>query len=285
MQTRVTALLILVLAFSACQREAHEISQRPNNEALLVKTVMVTESGSSAFDTTIITYDYNANDRLEKETFFFNYNTASGFQRLPIEREYTRDGAGRITRIKMTNRLVSNPINVITSFSNVFYVDNNSTRVAYISDDNNTFKTVFTYDSNGKIEKIETFQHFPLPTDPLKMVAYYTHQYDASGNLLSKTQFSDNDNNGVFEQVISYTFEYDAMINPFDRNDDALFEWRWSSFSPANCIKQTNNYNGTPQDGFTLQFQYRSDKKPEKATRAEFGGLLIGSATTTYYYQ
>jgi hypothetical protein len=286
MPTRITAPLILVFSLNACQREANEMSQRPNNDALLVKTVTVTGSGSSAFDTTIITYGYDANDRLEKETYLFTYTTSSGNQRLPTGREYVRDGGNRITRIKSTNRLVSNPANVITSFSNVFYVDNNSTRVSYISDDANSFKTVFIYNSNGKIEKTETFQHFPLPTDPLKMVVYSIHQYDAAGNLLSRTQFSDNDNNGVFEQGISYTFGYDAMVNPVDRNDDALFEWRWSLFSPANCIRQTNNYTGiAPVDGFTLEFQYRNDKKPEKATRAEFGGLLTGPAVTTYYYQ
>ena len=284
MPNRILSLLTLVLTIGSCQRDI--VTQRPNNDELLVKTVMVTGSVTSAYDTTIITYDYNADDRLERETYFFVYMTSSGLQRLPVEREYTRDAANRIARIKSTHRLFANPLNVLTSFSNVTYVDNTSTNVAYISDDNNSFKTVFTYNANGKISKTETFQHFPLPTDPLKLVAYYQHQYDASGNLLSKTQFSDNDNNGVFEEMISYVFEYDAMINPIDRNDDALFDWRWSNFSPANCTKQTNNY-GTLQapDGFTMQFQYRSDKKPEKATRDEFGGPLIGSAVTLYYYQ
>ena len=284
MPNRIISLLTLVLAMSACQRDV--VTQRPNNDELLVKTVMVTGSGTSPYDTTIISYDYDANNRLERETFFFVYMTSSGLQRLPVEREYARDGTNRITRIKSTNRLFANPLNVVTSFSNVIYVDNTSTRVAYVSDDNNSFKTVFTYNANGKISKTETFQHFPLPTDRLKLVAYYEHQYDASGNLLSKTQFSDNDNNGVFDQVISYVFEYDAMINPIDRNDDALFEWRWSNFSPANCTRQTNNYGALhAPDGFTMQFQYRSDKKPEKATRSEFGGLLVGSGVTMYYYQ
>ncbi len=284
MSNRITSLLILILALNACQREP--VSQRPNNDALLVQTVAVAGSGGSPADTTIITYGYDANNRLQNETFFFVYSTSSGIQRLPIGSEYTRDGANRINRIKRTNRLVADPFNVITSFSNVFYVDDTSTRVSYISDDNSSFKTVFTYNSNGRIEKTETFQQFPSPTGPLKMVVFYTHQYDASGNLLSRTQYSDSDNNGVFEQGISYTFEYDAMINPVDRSDDALFEWRWSSFSPANCIKQINNYGGTvPADGFTLQFQYRSDKKPEKATRTEFGGPLIGPGVTLYYYQ
>ena len=284
MPNKILFLWTLVLGISSCQQEL--VTQRPDNDELLVKTVNVTGSGASAYDTTIITYEYDANNRLEKETFFFAYSTSSGLQRLPIGAEYVRDGANRINRIKRSNRLVADPFNVITTFSNVFYVDNNSTRVSYISDDNNSFKTVFTYNSNGRIEKTETFQHFPLPTDPLKMVVYYTHQYDASGNLLSRTQFSDNDNNGVFEPGISYAFEYDAMVNPVDRNDDALFEWRWSNFSPANCVKQTNNYGSMQTaDGFTLQYQYRSDKKPEKATRAEFGGPLVGPGVTIYYYQ
>jgi antitoxin component YwqK of YwqJK toxin-antitoxin module len=285
MSARIAALIILLIILNSCQRE-DEITERLNNEALLIKIVNVTGTGTGPYDSTIITYDYDANKRLLKETTFLNLATSSGVQRLPFEREYTRDGNGRITRIRSTNRLSSNPLNVITSFSDVCYVDNNSTKVAYIEYDNNIVKTVFTYNSAGKIEKTETFQHYPLPTDPVKMTVYYRHQYDATGNLLTKTQFSDNDNNGVFEQAISYAFEYDTKLNPVDRSDDALFEWRWSWSSPANCVKQTNNYSAVnPPDGFTLVYQYRTDNKPEMATRAEFGGVLTGSATTTYYYQ
>jgi len=286
MPTRIAAFLIWLIVFSSCQRS--EVPQHPNNDPLLVKTVMITGAGSSPspYDTSIVTYDYNANNRLEKETFHFVYVTSSGLQRLPIGREYIRDGTNRITRIKRTNRLVADPMNLISIFYNVFYVDNTSTKVSYISDDNNIEKTVFIYNASGTISKTEIFRHYPLPTDPFKLMGYYQHQYDATGNLLSKTFFADNDHNGVFEQNISYAFEYDSMINPVDRTDDALFDWRWSNFSPANCTKQTNNYGAAQTvDGFILQYQYRSDHKPEKATRTEFGGVLIGSATTSYYYQ
>lgn len=284
MLTRIAPLVILSITIISCQREVIDTSQRPDNDELLVKTI--TAFGTGSFDTTIITYEYNASNRLQKETFLFNYTTPSGIQRLPTGSEYTRDGAGRITRIKRTGRLVSDPLNEITGFSNVYYVDNSSTKVDYISDDNNSFKTVFIYDAAGKISKTETFQHYPLPGDPLRMVVYYTHQYDANGNLITRTQFSDNDYNGVFEQVISYTFEFDGRINPVDRSDDALFEDRWSSSSPENCVRQTNKYSSAiPEDGFTVQFQYRGDNKPETAIRNDFGGLLTGPSVTTYYYQ
>lgn len=284
MSARIAPILVLLFLLISCQRENGP--QRQNNEQLLTKMINVTGTGTGPYDSTIITYDYDANARLTRETFFFNFATSSGVQRLPLEREYTRDGGGRITRIRSTNRLVSNPLNVLTNFSDVYYVDNNSTKVAYIQHDNNIAKTVFTYNSAGRIEKTEVFQHYPQPTDPIKMTTYYTHQYDGAGNLITRTQFSDNDNNGLFEQAISYAFEYDAKLNPVNRNDDALFEWRWSLYSPNNCIKQTNNYSAVnPPDGFTLVYQYRADNKPEKATRTEFGGVLTGSATTTYYYQ
>ena len=284
MSARIATLVIFLFLLNSCQRE--NVPQRQNNEALLTKIVNVTGTGTGPYDSTIITYEYDANTRLTKETFFFNYATSTGVQRLPLESEYTRDGGGRITRIRRTNRLVANPLNVITNFSNVYYVDNNSTKVAYIEHDNNTVKTVYTYNAAGKIEKTEVFQHYPQPTDPIKRIVYYVHQYDGAGNLLNRTQFSDNDNNGVFEQAISYAFEYDAKINPVNSHDDALFEWRWSLYSPNNCIKQTNTYGAlNPPDGFTLAYQYRADNKPEKATRTEFGGVLTGSATTSYYYQ
>jgi hypothetical protein len=284
MSARLITIVIFFFVLNSCQRE--DVPQRQNNEALLTKMVNVTGTGTGPYDSTIITYDYDANARLTKETFFFNFSTSSGVQRLPLEREYTRDGSGRITRIRSTSRPVANPLNVLTNFSDVYYVDNNSSKVAYLEHDNNIVKTVYTYNSAGKIEKTEVFQHYPQPTDPIRMTAYYLHQYDGAGNLLKRTQFSDNDNNGSFEQIISYAFEYDAKINPVNTNDDALFEWRWSMHSPNNCTKQTNTYSAiNPPDGFNLVYQYRPDNKPEKATRTEFGGVLIGSAITIYYYQ
>jgi len=271
--------VLLAIILTSCQREVGIIDQRPTDDVLLIKTVSVSSPGN---DSLIITYEYDNSDRLSKETFYSKY--APGAMMLPTTFEYNRDAMGRIIRVKRIGRSVMNPTVEIIGYENIIYINDTSTKVAYITDDNNSFKTFFTYNTVGKISKIETHQRYPLPSDPLQMVVYYTYQYDVLDNLIEKTQFSDWDNNGSFERAITYRFEYDGKINPVDRRDDALFEPRWYLVSNENCIRQSNDYADplSPDDFVSEQFTYRSDGRPQTAFTTGTNGEHY---SRTYFYQ
>jgi hypothetical protein len=271
--------VFLAIILTSCQREVSIIQQRPTGDVLLVKTISISPLNN---DSLIITYDYDSQERLAKETINSKYSPTGPM--LLASSEYIRDAIGRITRVKRIGRSVLNPTVDIISYMNVVYINDTSTKVDHITDDNSTFKTVFTYNTNGKISRIETQQHYPLPSDPLQMVVYFTHQYDALGNLLEKTQYSDWDNNGSFERAITYKFEYDGKVNPVDSNDDALCESRWSLISKENCIKQSNDYADplSLDDFVTEQFTYRSDGRPQTAFTTGTAGEHY---VRTYFYQ
>jgi len=279
MQKKIQLAVSLVIMFTSCQREVNTIGQRPTDDVLLVKIISVSAINN---DSLIITYDYDNTGRLGRETIY-SRPSPTGIM-LPAASEYTRDATGRITRVKRIARSATNPTVEVIGYENIIYINNTAAKVAYITDDNNSFKTFFTYNTAGKISKTETYQRYPMPSDPLRMVVYYTYQYDVLDNLIEKTQFSDWDNNGSFDRAITYRFEYDGKINPVDRRDDALFEPRWSLVSTENCIRQSNDYADplSPDDFVTEQFTYRSDGRPQTAFTTGTNGEHY---TRTYFYQ
>ena len=148
--------VLLAIILTSCQREVSIIQQRPTDDALLVKTISVSTLNN---DSLIITYDYDNTRRLSKETFFSKFSTTGAM--LPTSSEFIRDAIGRIIRVKRIGRSVTNPTVEIVGFENIIYINDTSTKVAYITDDNNNFRTFFTYNSTGKISKTESHQRYP----------------------------------------------------------------------------------------------------------------------------
>ena len=272
--------VFLAIILTSCQREVSIIQRPADDPVLLVKIIAVSTPGN---DSLVITYDYNNDRRLSKETFYIKYFTSSGSMVLPSWQEYTRDAPGRVTRITNVGRSVMNPTVEVVRYGDVFYINDTSTRVAYINYHNNDHKAVFTYNDAGQVSKTEDFQRFS-PGDPLRLVVYHLYLYDAAGNIIERKEFSDNDNNGTFESDVTYRFEYDGKVNPADRRDDAFFESRWSANSPENCIKQYNDYADpvSIDDNVSAQFTYRSDGRPQTAV---VSGNSIAQTVRTYFYQ
>lgn len=271
--------VLLAIILTSCQREV-SIIQRVNNLPLLVKIISVTAPQN---DSAIITYDYDGDRRMMKETYYINYLTPAGNMVLPSWLEFTRDAPGRISRIKGVGRSVTNPMTELTSFTNVTYINDSSTRVAYLASDNNDNKTIYFYNNTGQIIKTETYQSFS-PTDPLHMVVYHLYQYDASGNLTERKEYTDQDNNGSFEFNIGYRMLYDGKLNPLYKLDDALFEGRWLDVSPGNFLTMyvDNPHPPSIADTVGQQFTYRSDGRPQTAL---VSGNSIQPSSRTFFYQ
>jgi len=271
--------VLLTIILTSCQREV-SIIQRTNDEPLLVKIVTVTAPQN---DSTIVTYDYDNDRRMVKETYYHRYVTPSGTVMLPSWLEFTRDASGRIIRIKGVGRSVMNPTVEITNFGTVYYVNDTSSKVAYLTNDHNDNKTMFQYNSAGQVVRTEDYQRLPA-TAPLRMVVYHLYQYDGADNMIERKEYTDQDNDGSFEFNIGARLQYDGKINPSYRVDDALFEDRWLDVSPANFLKMfvDNPHPLSIQDTVSNQFTYRSDGRPQTAI---VSGNSIPQSFRTYFYQ
>ena len=268
--------VFLAIILTSCQREV-SIVQRLNNDPLLVKIITLSPQN----DSSIITYDYDSNDRLIKITYYDRY-PASGTTMLPSWQQYTRDAIGRVKTITGVGRSVMNPTVEITSSATVYYINDTSTQVAYIVNGSNTNKTVFTYNNSEQVIKTESFQQLQ-PGGQLQIVAYHTYQYDATGNLIERKEFTDPDNNGSFDWNFTYKLQYDGKVNPMYRADDILIEGGWLDVSPGNCLKMiTDNPYPTIKDTLLQQFTYRSDSRPQTVS---VSGNSIQQSFRTYFYQ
>lgn len=271
--------VLLAIILTSCQREV-SIIQRLNNDPLLVKIISVTAPQN---DSAIITFDYNTDRQLTKQTYYTRYNTPSGPLVLPSWSEYTRDTRGRITRIKSVGRSVTNPAVEITRFGDVYYINDSSTRVAFTVSDNNDHKKIYFYDNAGQIIKTEDHQSFS-PSDPLHLVVYHLYQYDGGGNLIERKEYTDHDHNGSFELNIGMRIQYDGKVNPRYKLDDALFEESWLDVSPENFLKMyvDNPHPLSIQDTVAQQYTYRGDGRPEMVA---VSGNSIPPSFRTYFYQ
>ena len=270
--------VFLAIILTSCQREV-SIIQRVNDDPLLVKIISVSASQN---DSTIVTYEYDSDQRLIRQTHYNRY-PATGPVMLPSWQEFTRDALGRVTQIKGVGRSVMNPTVEITSTYTVYYINDTSTRVDYISNDNNDHRKEYQYNNAGQIVRTEDYQRLPS-TAPLRMVVYHLFQYDAAGNIIEMKEFTDHDNNGSFDYNIGANFEYDGKINPqYHRRDDVFFQ-AWGGPAPQNSVKMfvNNPHPLSIQDTVSTQFTYRSDDRPQTAT---VSGNSISQSFRTYFYQ
>lgn len=268
--------VFLAIILTSCQREV-SIIQRLSTDPLLVKIITVSPQN----DSSIITYDYDNNDRLIKTTYYNRY-PGFGSTMLASWQQYNRDAIGRIKTITGVGRSVMNPTVQIPSSASVYYVNDTSTRVDHIVNDNNNYKTVFTYNNSGQVIKTEDYQKLQS-TGPLQLVVYHLYQYDAGNNLTERKEFTDIDNNGSFEWNFTYKLQYDGKVNPMYKTDDVLLEGVWLDVSPENCSKMiTDNPYPTIKDTVVQQFTYRSDGRPQTVS---VSGNSIQQLFRTYFYK
>jgi YD repeat-containing protein len=220
------------------------------------------------------TYEYDDSGRLIAE-----HGQLTG----PIDTKYNRDNLGRINLITVNQAGNS-------SARSIQYSSANSRQVLYtvswtVSGGN--IKTPIdstTYEYNTQ-NKPASISYFDLSGAKPVWSSVSKWTYDVKGNPLTLENFLvDTIQLLVFN--IGYQFSYDAKINPYYTQDDALLPEKWYlSASINNLIKQTNHYSGTlPDDFIELSYQYNKDGRPVSSTRS---GPAIGQSVvkTTYEYK
>jgi hypothetical protein len=268
----------VVLISVSCQKEVSETLLKGNgtdSTASLLRKQVITYLADNT-DYFIHEFQYDSSGQLSKRHNTVKIRDTNG--NITVNEGliiYHRDILGRITRIEYPpSSLYPNAINTM-----VEYQDRVSNKILKMYDDQDKLITLFDYDNDGRVLKISFFQHYPLPTDPIKMSSYHSHSYDNRGNLTEKTFFQDDDHNGTFEPAITFRFEYDDKTNPLYPVDDALFSENWSLVSPNNTMKQINITPNPPIPGDTINYSYDYDSK-NRPTRCRQDSLNV----MTYFY-
>lgn len=267
MKKALSLLAIAAFIFYSCQKDLSTSQERPlgGRPGLLQKTVTFNYPDST--NTIVETYNYDDNGRLISGAY--DFGVFRGYT------HYYRDAAGRIIKIAAVNSTGSQD----TVFTFVNYTNATSDRVTFLSDSS----AVFFYSADGKVIRTNTYKHFPLSTDPMKLVIYHLYSYDARGNLSKREEYTDRDNNGSFELNFTYFLEYDDKVNPFYPLDDVTIENHFLFRSPNNLIKQKNDPVdplGTDDENISV-YDYRADKKPNSALFMAGDGR---KTKTLYYY-
>jgi hypothetical protein len=275
--------IMLLMTFFSCQKELSlepaDPSVTTDNAGLLKKVVTYYLPENLDY----LTYDYaydNAN-RISQITITqkikYSNNTVSV---ITGSSNFQRDTLGRIT-------LITTLPDTSKSYVLIRYVDSISLKAASatiyrmsgavaIAIDS----TIFEYSADNRV--IKTSQYFRQSNNSLKLATYQTYSYDTKGNILEKQLYQDDNNNGVFVPSLRYTWEYDNNENPRFQNDIALFYWGYNwptAGSPANVIRQKNDYPNTQDDELNYAYQYNISRKP-----IEEKNIPDGNNITKYFY-
>lgn len=254
--------LLATTLLAACNRELMDAPDNPSPaEGLLKQKVTISLPDSSY--------------RIVENFYYDDQSLLIGYTANSMETQYTRDALGRIIRID-TRSTSSAPVYSM----GVVYENSTSRRVKYLSDSS----AVFTYNEQGQVTRTDTYQHWPSASSPLRKVAYHVYAYDSRGNLQKREEYTDTDNNGVFDLNITYILSYDDKINPTRLNDDALIEFTFLTKWQNNLLKQQNDVAvpGGPDDENNSIYEYRADNRP--VTGLFTGGDGRQSITRFYYY-
>jgi hypothetical protein len=276
---KIIAGIMLVVIFFSCQKElSMEPAEPPvvtDNSGLLKKVVYY--SLPDSIDYLTQEYAYDKANRVEQITttqkIKYQNNTVGVINGSTT---FQRDTLGRIINVSSlpdtSNTFVL--MRYESDFSNklanaTVYRKSGSYSLAIDS-------TVFLYNSNNRI--IRTTQYFLQANNSLKLTSYQIYTYDGTGNIIEKQLYQDDNNNGVLVPSLRYTWEYDNKQNPRFYNDAALFFWgyNWPTVgSPANIIRQKNDYPNTPDDEINYSYKYNADGKPIEEKNMPYDNSII----------
>ncbi len=292
---------LLAALFVSCQKDisldaqnttvVNELLRGDENGELLVRMVSVSIPGS---DSIVQEYQYDSAKQLAQESFSAISTQAGATKIYSSITRFYRDASERVVKVAQKYGQPVEGIVYDTTFTYITYQNAGSKKIMYTititkSGSKTAYdSTVYFYGTNNRVNKT---QHFTgsiidsLSVTPKSQV-YFTWQYESKGNLTKIEQFSDNNNNGNFELMISYEFKYDDKINPLFAQDDVRMEGGWGSVaSPNNVLEQKVTPAGIGA-GYTHQwfYQYQINNRPatERFTSGDVGSRVT---TAKYYYK
>lgn len=282
---RISIAALFLLAIG-CQKEMIQIQEEPSianaKKGLLQKIEVISSATKEVYLQYL--YEYNDSGKPSRITVTNLVPRNGVMVAVTASSTFLRDAQGRTTTILYA------PDTLATKAR--FEYEGGSQRLRYA----NTYKrfgatevvldsTVFTYNAQNQIERTSQFMRQSNGT--YKQYGYQDYTWDTRGNLLTKQTYSDNDNNGIFEVSIKYTWEYDEHVNPRNFNDPAMFYWSYlwpTGISASNIKRQMNDYpaNGGPDDELRYVLVYNIDRKP--VTEMPFPSTNSTSTTQYTYY-
>ncbi len=273
--------ILSVIVMSSCQKEIDwgTISGGATVNQLLVK--IISKTGS---DSTVVTYSYDSQKRLIKETT----SGVSGGTVVDNELKINRNIAGIILNsIQKSPALVSAGIDSVVTiyyYNAAASVYTSSSFKIGISGFTVTDSAVYSYDPTGKI----TSDIHYLKTGILPPIQVLKNQYTYSPNginLIGLDQLAASTPGGPLSPVSSQTYSFDLKSNPLIIKNEAILLVRPGLFNANNNVKLVLNSTASPAANFTQDYVYiyNSSNKPDSsyATRTP-GGTITASK---YIYQ
>ncbi|SKA03577.1 hypothetical protein [Sediminibacterium ginsengisoli] len=254
-----------------------------NTPGLLLKTETISSGGTST-----VTYDYDASDRLIKQTSYSSVSPVIAVMR------FVRDNNGRIIEVKsnaMPNGL-SNPTMLTGTDSitiKVHYPSATSTQFDYSVYTATkmgiafTDSVVYKYTANQLVDITEYNDLF----GPSSVVSSMTYTYDANGNV-KQVQNTFTQGAGAPPTTVTYDNTFDTQKSPLILGNDGLIGGgsNGQACGPNNMIKAVINIPGAgPQyqnQVSTVTYQYNNDGKPASAS---YSNPVLGTSTIKFYYK
>jgi hypothetical protein len=265
----ILAPVVFALILQACQKEV-SVANRPgitpdsiyHPAGLLMKKVETYLPDNIDWYTT--EYGYDSSSRLSSISVTEKIKKSDGsYTTTKVALQFIRDDIGRISNIVSSPAI--SPVNAIPTYQNA-----SSQNVANIciyktltsGEKSLMDSTVFVYNSNGFIAKTSRYER--LPGNAAKLQAYQEYLYDNMGNMSEAKLFQDDDNDGTFQIVLTYKWEFNNHSNPEYFNDPGYFYLQEQLFpyscSPFLVTRQLNHYHyaGGSDDQVSYTFQYDS---------------------------
>ena len=261
----ILAFILLVIVIQSCQKQIVS-SERPgitpdsvyHPSGLLKKKVDTYLPNNMEWF--ITEYEYDSSNRLSIIKFYEKIRNADGsFRDSSVQAKFFRDNIGRIIRTatlpdtSSVSSIISYKTDTSPEVLNITIYRSFSTVQKLMLD-----SIVFEYDNKGMISKTSRYQ--PIAGGVIRKILYCQYLYDNNGNLVEAKQFQDDNNDGTFQAVLTYEWEFNNHINPEYFNDPAYFSLQGQLFpytaSPYLTFKQTNHsYLGNDDDvKYTFQF-------------------------------
>lgn len=270
-----------VIIMSSCQKEI-DWGTTTGSSAVNQKLVKITSKTGT--DSTVITYTYDNQNRLIKESTV----GVTGGTVIDNALTINRNATGVILNtVQKSPALVTAGIDsVLTRFNY------NSTSAIYTSSIFSltafgftvTDSAVYSYDASGKII---SDLHF-LKTGILPPIQSLKNQYTYSPNGLNLTsldQLASTTPGGPLSPVASQVYNFDSKINPLIIKNEAVLLARTGLFNANNGTKLVVTSTASPATNFTMDYvyKYNSSNKPDSS----YGTRTPGGAVTStkYFYQ
>jgi len=265
----ILAFVLFTLLLQSCQKEV-SVANRPGitpdsiyrPAGLLMKKVATSVPDNIDWYTT--EYGYDSSNRLSSIAFTQKMKKPDGsIATIKGALQFIRDDIGRISKI--VSLPDTSPVNAIITYQNATSqkASNVSIYKTLISGEKLLLdSSVFEYNSNNLIEKTSRYER--LPGNAAKLLTYQQYLYDNLGNMSEAKLFQDDDDDGTFQIVLTYQWEFNNHSNPEYFNDAGYFYLQGQLF-PYSCApflvtRQLNHYHyaGGSDDQVAYTFQYDS---------------------------